>query len=113
MSKDEKDYHSELERYAKTQGMFELYREALRQIRILPCSYDGSDCLFSYLARGSKESGTFIAAYCLRARQIRRGIFTSISQIEKRLEDVGCPEPRHNFFFGWRCKYADGKCHRL
>lgn len=106
------DSDSPLERYAKIMGTAEINKELLSQTRILPCSYGSGNCIYSYWARDPYGSNVpVMAAMCLKARQVRRGLFSG--SIERRLKESGCLEPRHFFLTGWECNYADGSANPL
>jgi hypothetical protein len=101
----------ELEKFAKEQTKRHILKELLRQRETLPCAYGGGDVISSYWHLEGREEDVRKVAVCIKARQLRDSWIGQIPNRMKELSKMGCPEPRHRFLFGWRCKYADGKVH--
>ena len=100
-----------LAKFAKEQTKREILKELLNQRETLPCAYGGGDVLVSHWNLEGSEADVRKVAFCLKARQIKNSWFGQIPNRENELSRMGCPEPRHRVFGGWRCKYADGKIH--
>ncbi len=103
----------DLERYGKEQTKRELIKELMNQRETLSCAYGGGDVLNSFWNLEESEADIIKVAFCLKARQIKNSWFGQIPNRENELSRMGCPEPRHRIFGGWRCKYADGKIHPI
>ena len=104
---------SDLEKFAKENTKKEILKELLNQKEILPCFYGGGDVISSYWYLEGGESDIRKVAVCLKARQVKDSWFGQIPNRESELAKMNCPEPRHRFISGWRCKYADGKIHSV
>lgn len=101
---------SDLEKFAKEQTKTEILKELLKQRETLPCNYGGGDCISSYWHLEGGLDDVRKVAVCLKARQVNS---SWVDARQSQLSKMGCPEPRTKLFFGWKCKYADGKIHSL
>ncbi len=101
---------SDLEKYSKEQTKREILKELLNQKETLSCAYGGGDVIISYWYLEGNEDVRKVAV-CTKARQVNDSWIDKIKNRENELSRMGCPEPRHKFLSGWRCKYADGKIH--
>ena len=101
----------DLARYAKEQTKREIVKELLNQREMLPCAYGAGNVISSYWYMEGREEDIRKVAVCLKARQVKESWFGGTQHRESQLSKMGCPEPRHAFFGGWKCRYADGKIH--
>jgi hypothetical protein len=101
----------DLETYAKEQTKRETFKELINQKEVLPCAYGAGDVIMSYWYLEGGEEDIRKVCICMKARQIKDSWFGKNENREKELSKMGCPEPSHRFFSGWRCRYADGNIH--
>jgi len=103
----------ELAQYAREQVKGVLLKELLNQREIIPCLYGGGDVIISFWYLEGSVREVKKVAMCLKARQIKVGGIRRVYNRQKQLLKMGCPEPNHSIFSGWKCKYADGEIHPL
>lgn len=103
-------YHGELEGYARETGKMKILQDMLNQSERLYCEYGSGKCILSYW--NMERVPPIKLSKCLKAIQV--GETKTPHGRTKRLTKAGCKEPNYSIWSkSWKCKYANGKVHRL